>query len=88
MSHYANAAGIAFAAISITTGLSELYGLWKPQAEAKGGWIPALKDAYTGSQNDLAAHKLKTTLTHASMNDAVGKCFLGSTCYPAYLLNL
>jgi len=71
MAHYANAAGILFATVSISTGLSELYGMWKGQAQQKGGWLPALKDAYTGDKNDVAAHKLKTTISHASMNDMV-----------------
>lgn len=73
LSHYANAAGIGFAAISIATGLSELYGMWQAQAEKRGGWMVALKDAYTAPSDDIGATKLKTTLTHASMNDAVSE---------------
>lgn len=74
IAHYANAAGILFGALSISTGATELYGMWKGQAEQKGGWIPALRDAYKADENDVAANKLKTTITHASMNDLVGEC--------------
>ena len=56
-----NAAGIAMATVSIATGLSELYGMWDAQAKQKNGWMPALKDAYLGSNEDVGARKLKTT---------------------------
>jgi uncharacterized membrane protein len=75
MSHYMNAAGIALSVVSIATGLSELYGMWEGQAKQKGGWMVALKDAYAGDKDDIAATKLKTTITHASMNDITGEGF-------------
>lgn len=91
LSVYSHAAGIAFAGVSIATGLGELYGMWKGQAEQKGGWFVALKDAYTADSDDLAANKLKTTITHASMNDAVGEYLLvgpSSSIISSYLTPL
>lgn len=60
-SHYMNAAGIAFSAISIITGLAEGYNLLENQAKVKGGYLPAIKDAYFGSNEDIGARRLKTT---------------------------
>jgi hypothetical protein len=71
MAHYLNGAGLLFSTVTIATGVTELMGMWKGQAEKKGGYMNALKDAYAGDENDIAAHKLKTTITHATMNDAV-----------------
>lgn len=52
--------------------------MWKGQAGQKGGYIQALKDAYTGDKDDIAAQKLKTTFTHATMNDMVCKLAVAS----------
>lgn len=69
LAHFMNAAGIATASISIATGVTELLGMLKGQAAQKGGYYNAIKDAYTGSSEDVQAIKLKTTITHASMNE-------------------
>jgi hypothetical protein len=45
--------------------------MWRGQAEQKGGYYAALKDAYTSDKDDIAANKLKTTFTHATLNDLV-----------------
>ncbi|KAK9900223.1 hypothetical protein P389DRAFT_187284 [Cystobasidium minutum MCA 4210] len=71
MAHYLNGAGLLFSTVTIATGVSELMGMWRGQAEKKGGYMNALKDAYTSDENDIAANKLKTTITHATLNDAV-----------------
>jgi hypothetical protein len=73
IAHYANGAGLITATVTIATGVSELMGMWKGQADQKGGYMKALKDAYAGDPNDMAAVKLKTTFTHATLNDLVCK---------------
>lgn len=74
LAHYLNGAGLIFSTVTIATGVAELMGMWKGQAEKKGGYMNALKDAYTGDKDDIAASKLKTTFTHATLNDLVCKC--------------
>ncbi|GAA6035731.1 hypothetical protein JCM8097_005673 [Rhodosporidiobolus ruineniae] len=68
ISHYTGAAGLLFALPAIATGVSELYGMWKGQAEQKG-----LKGSVADAavKKDVAGEKLKTTLTHATLNDLV-----------------
>ena len=78
-SMYLGGAGVAFSLISIATGLSELYGMVKGQTQEKGSLIKTIKDAYTAPESDVAATKLKTTLTHASLNDITGE--------PSHILN-
>lgn len=71
MAHYLNGAGLLFSTVTIATGVAELLGMWRGQAEQKGGYYAALKDAYTSDKDDIAANKLKTTFTHATLNDLV-----------------
>jgi uncharacterized membrane protein len=68
LSHYTGAAGLLSAVPSILTGLSELYGMWKGQVEEKG-----LKGSVADAavKKDIKGEKLKTTLTHATLNDIV-----------------
>lgn len=73
MAHYLNGAGLLFSTVTIASGVSELMGMWKGQAEQKGGYMNALKDAYAGDKDDIPANKLKTTISHATMNDLVCK---------------
>ncbi|BGP15408.1 hypothetical protein JCM10213_005092 [Rhodosporidiobolus nylandii] len=68
LSHYTGAAGLLFSLPAIATGVSELYGMWKGQAEQKG-LKGSAKDA--AAKRDVAGEKLKTTLTHATLNDFV-----------------
>ncbi|GAA6007408.1 hypothetical protein JCM10207_006331 [Rhodosporidiobolus poonsookiae] len=68
LSHYTGAAGILFALPSILTGISELYGMWKGQAQQKGLKGSAADAAV---KKDVAGEKLKVTLTHATLNDIV-----------------
>lgn len=86
IAHYANGAGLLTATVSIATGVSELMGMWKGQADQKGGYMNALKDAYAGDPNDMAAVKLKTTFTHATLNDLV--CRYLPFLYTWYLLTI
>jgi hypothetical protein len=41
----------------------------RAQAEGKGSVMKTIMDAY--QKNDIAGEKLKTTITHASLNDLV-----------------
>ncbi|GAA5986052.1 hypothetical protein JCM11641_005539 [Rhodosporidiobolus odoratus] len=68
ISHYTGAAGLLFAVPTVLTGLSELYGMWKGQAQQK-----SLKGSVSDAavKKDVAGEKLKTTLTHATLNDIV-----------------
>jgi len=76
IAHYMNGAGLIFSTVTIASGVAELLGMWRGQAQQKGGYVNALKDAYTASPDDIAANKLKTTFTHATLNDLVCKHFL------------
>ncbi|GAA6055919.1 hypothetical protein JCM3770_002360 [Rhodotorula araucariae] len=69
LSHYTGAAGMLAALPSIATGLAELYGMWSGQAKQKGEVKKTLADAAV--KRDIAGEKLKTTLTHATLNDIV-----------------
>ena len=71
-SMYLGGAGVAFGLFSIATGISELLGMIRGQQKQKGSLIQTIKDAYTAPESDVAATKLKTTITHASMNDLTG----------------
>ncbi|GAA6058870.1 hypothetical protein JCM10212_002814 [Sporobolomyces blumeae] len=70
VSHYVGAGGLIFAVLSVLTGLSELYGMWYPQTEQKGSVTQTLKDA-APQPSDIPSAKLKTALTHATLNDVV-----------------
>jgi hypothetical protein len=57
---------------AIATGVSELYNMWRGQVEhtdSTGAIAKDLKDSATGQA--IQAQKLRTTLQHASLNDAV-----------------
>lgn len=69
-SMYLGGAGVVFGLVSIATGISELLGMARGQQKQKGSLIKTIKDAYTAPESDVAATKLKTTITHASLNDA------------------
>jgi uncharacterized membrane protein len=81
LSHYTGAAGLLSAVPSILTGLSELYGMWKGQVEEKG-----LKGSVADAavKKDIKGEKLKTTLTHATLNDIV----LGIAAYNWFVFSL
>ncbi|GAA5859711.1 hypothetical protein JCM8547_006994 [Rhodosporidiobolus lusitaniae] len=68
LSHYTGAAGLLFAIPTVTTGLMELYGMWSGQMKEKGA-KGSVADAM--AKKDVAGEKLKTTLTHATLNDIV-----------------
>jgi hypothetical protein len=71
MAHYLNGAAILTSTVTIATGVSELLGIWRAQAQKKGGYMVALKDAYTGDKDDIGATKLKVASTHGALNDLV-----------------
>ncbi|BGP54883.1 hypothetical protein JCM8202_003392 [Rhodotorula sphaerocarpa] len=69
LSHYTGAAGLLSAIPTVLSGLAELYGMWRGQAQSKGSAKTAGKDA--AKKKNVAGEKLKVTLTHAALNDAV-----------------
>ncbi|TNY18831.1 hypothetical protein DMC30DRAFT_418489 [Rhodotorula diobovata] len=68
LSHYTGAAGMLAALPTLASGIAELYAMWTGQAKSKGG-KQSVKDA--AGKKDVAGEKLKTTLTHATLNDIV-----------------
>jgi hypothetical protein len=72
LSHYAGAAGLLFAVPTLATGIGELYGMWRGQVKRTETTTAVAKDAISATQNSaIAGQKLRTTLTHASLNDLV-----------------
>ncbi|KAL7424592.1 hypothetical protein Q5752_000276 [Cryptotrichosporon argae] len=69
IAHYTAAAGALTALPAIATGVGELYEMARAQRLAKGSWAAVVGDAW--HLRDEAGQKLKTTMTHASANDAV-----------------
>ncbi|KAI9638655.1 uncharacterized protein MKK02DRAFT_32052 [Dioszegia hungarica] len=69
LAYYSAAAGVITAAPAIITGLGEAYELIRKERKVKGSW-GAVADA-TWNMSDTGGQKVKTTLTHASMNDMV-----------------
>jgi uncharacterized membrane protein len=72
LAHYSGAAGAIFALPAIATGLSELYTMWRAGVQnthSVGAIAGDLKDSYMADK--VHSEKIRTTLTHASMNDAV-----------------
>ncbi len=69
LAHYTAVAGVITALPAIATGVGELYEMARAQAAAKGSLTKALQDAW--NMTDVPGEKLKTTITHASMNDIV-----------------
>lgn len=79
-SMYLGGAGVAFGLVSIATGISELLGMIRGQQKQKGSLVQVIKDAYTAPESDVAATKLKTTISHASLNDITGRLQFRCEC--------
>lgn len=69
LAHYSAAAGVLTAIPSLVTGFGEGYELIRNQYMIKGSWKKVVDDAW--NLKDVGGEKVKTTVTHASMNDAV-----------------
>ncbi|GJN89537.1 hypothetical protein Rhopal_002524-T1 [Rhodotorula paludigena] len=69
ISHYTGAAGLLAALPAVATGVMELYGMWTGQTKQKGDVKTTVSDAV--EKKDVAGEKLRTTLTHATLNDIV-----------------
>jgi hypothetical protein len=72
LAHYAGAAGVLAAIPTIATGVAELYQMWRNQVKDTRTVGTIAKDVKNSAQSDaIAGQKLRTTLTHASLNDVV-----------------
>lgn len=69
LSYYSAAAGVLTAVPAIVTGLGEAYELIRKERKVKGSWGAVASSAW--NMSDTGGIKVKTTLTHASMNDMV-----------------
>lgn len=72
LSHYAGAAGLLAALPTLATGIAELYGMWRGNVQDVSTVSEAAKStANAPRKNNIGGEKLRTTLTHASINDLV-----------------
>lgn len=72
LAHYTGAAGLLSAVPTIMTGLAELYGMWRGNVQDTRSAGTIARDAKGAVQtNAIRGQKLRTTLTHASINDVV-----------------
>jgi hypothetical protein len=69
LAHYSAGAGALTALPAIITGFGEAYELIRVQVRQKGSLSKVLEDAWY--LRDEGGKKVKTTITHASMNDLV-----------------
>jgi len=69
LAHYSAGAGALTAIPAIVTGFGEAYELIRVQVRQKGSLSKVLEDAWY--LKDEGGKKVKTTITHASMNDLV-----------------
>ena len=69
LAHYSAVAGVVTALPSLITGFGEGYELIRAQYLQKGSWSKLLDDSW--NMRDIGGQKVKHTVTHASMNDAV-----------------
>jgi hypothetical protein len=70
LAYYSAAAGTLTALPAIVTGLGEAYELIRKDYKERGSsWKEVANAAWT--QKDTGGQKVKTTMTHASLNDAV-----------------
>lgn len=69
IAHYTAAAAVITAVPAIITGIGEGYELVREQYLAKGSWAQVFDDAW--NMKDEGGRKVKMTIKHASMNDAV-----------------
>lgn len=69
MAHYTAALSVLSAVPSLITGFGEGYELVRKQYLEKGNWADVVDDAW--NMKSLGGKKVKTTVTHASMNDLV-----------------
>jgi hypothetical protein len=69
LAHYSAGAGALTAIPAIVTGFGEAYELIRAQVQQKGSLSKVLEDAWY--LRDMGGKKVKTTITHASMNDIV-----------------
>jgi hypothetical protein len=72
LAHYAGAAGVLAAMPTIATGLGELYNMWRGQVQDTRTTGTIAKDLKGSYQSEaIQGQKIRTTLTHASLNDLV-----------------
>lgn len=69
IAHYSAAAAVITAIPAIITGIGEGYELVREQYLQKGSWGKVWDDSW--NMKDEGGRKVKMTVKHASMNDAV-----------------
>jgi hypothetical protein len=72
LAHYSGAAGALLSLPAIATGISELYMMWRggvKNTQSVGAIVGDLKNA--AMTEKIQGEKIRTTLQHASLNDAV-----------------
>lgn len=69
IAHYSAAAAVITAVPAIVTGIGEGYELIRAQYIQKGSWAKVWDDSW--NMKDDGGKKVKMTVKHASMNDAV-----------------